>query len=744
MSNDTMSDHQIAFADASAVAETHAAGAPVSASPRPESRRSTAGFRVLGNLSIGKRLLIGCASLMLVLVTAVLVTVWQVGRTADLSHRVVELRVPTASASAGLVNDINASLASLRGWMLTANPAFKIERAAIWADIDRKVEEMNRLSKSWTVPANVRKWAAFKSVLAQFRAAQAKVEAIAHTADEKPATKILITQAAPQAAIMVRSITAMIDIEGTLDATAQRKALLGMMADVRGTTGLALANIRAFLLTGDAKFKKNFDVLWAKNQRRFGDLGRQAHLLNPKQAAAFKRYSEARKIFAPLPPRMFKVRASKQWNMANYLLVKEAAPRAGKLLSTLAGTKNADGSRSGGMVANQKRLLDMDAAAASATIDRLTIIEWILMAVGVALSILVVFLLSRAIVTPIVSMTAAMGRLAQGDTGVDVPALGRGDEIGRMAQSVQIFKENGIEKERLEAEAAKANEAQQARTKRVSELCTKFDAEANQMLEATSAASTQMRASAESMTTTAKLASEQTMSAAAASEQASVNVQTVASAADEMSKTVEEISRQVSKSTEIANRAVVQATTTNESVEGLAIAAQKVGDVVNLISDIAEKTNLLALNATIEAARAGDAGKGFAVVASEVKSLAEQTAKATEEISAQIGGIQNETGEAVESIKGIGATIEEISEIATSIASAVEQQSAATNEIARNCNEAAKGTEDVSANIGQATQASAQTGEAAGEVLEASGELSTQSERLKGQVQSFLHEVKAA
>ena len=274
------------------------AASPEAAAASPsEGRRPFAGLKLFGNLSIGKRLLIGCASLMLVLVAAVLVTVWQVGRTADLSHRVVELRVPTASASAGLVNDINASLASLRGWMLTANPAFKTERAAIWADIDRKVKEMNRLSKSWTVPANVRKWAAFKSVLAQFRAAQAKVEAIAHTADEKPATKILVTQAAPQAAIMVRSITAMIDIEGTLDAAPQRKALLGMMADVRGTTGLALANIRAFLLTGDAKFKKNFDVLWAKNQRRFDDLGRQSHLLNAKQAAAFSRYSAARKIF---------------------------------------------------------------------------------------------------------------------------------------------------------------------------------------------------------------------------------------------------------------------------------------------------------------------------------------------------------------------------------------------------------------------------------------------------------------
>ena len=183
---------------------------------------------------------------------------------------------------------------------------------------------------------------------------------------------------------------------------------------------------------------------------------------------------------------------------------------------------------------------------------------------------------------------------------------------------------------------------------------------------------------------------------------------------------------------------------TDEQIQGLAEAASKIGEVVALITDIADQTNLLALNATIEAARAGDAGKGFAVVASEVKNLANQTAKATDEIGGQIGGIQAATRDAVTAIQGIGQTIGQINEIASAIAAAVEQQSAATGEIARNVEQAATGTQEVTTNIAGVNQAADETGSAASEILGASGELSDQADLLKGEVDKFLSEIRAA
>jgi methyl-accepting chemotaxis protein len=361
-----------------------------------------------------------------------------------------------------------------------------------------------------------------------------------------------------------------------------------------------------------------------------------------------------------------------------------------------------------------------------------------------ALALAVSFLVSRLISRPIVDMTSTLGRIADKDYSSVVPALGQTDEIGRMAQAVNVLKDRSIEADRLDEERRHASEAAEKRAARLAELTRGFETGIGGIVTAVSAGSTEMRSNAEALSATAERTSEQCSAVASASEQATGNAQTVSTAAEELTSSITEIGRQVSHSAQITAKAVDEANQTNATVKGLAEAAQKIGQVVNIISEIAGQTNLLALNATIEAARAGDAGKGFAVVASEVKSLANQTAKATEEISAQITGIQQVTGEAVSAIGRIGTTIGEINQIATTIASAVEEQGAATQEIARNVQEAATRTQEVSSNIGGVTQAASKTGDAAGVLLDAAGGLAKQSEDLRRQVDEFLAGVRAA
>ncbi len=369
------------------------------------------------------------------------------------------------------------------------------------------------------------------------------------------------------------------------------------------------------------------------------------------------------------------------------------------------------------------------------------------LALGIGILVLVTaagLFVSRGIVRPISAMTGAMGELAQGNKAIDIPARDRQDEIGDMAKAVEVFKENAIEAERLAADQAKENEAKAKRAQKVEDLSKAFDESVSGVLNSVASATVEMRSTAEGMSTTAEQTNDRTRVVATAADDASGNVRTVASAAEELSSSIAEITSQVSQSADVASRATNEAEKANETVSGLAGAAQKIGDVVSLIQDIAEQTNLLALNATIEAARAGESGKGFAVVANEVKSLANQTAKATEEISQQIGSMQTATNETVEVISKIQKIISEISQNATAIASAVEEQNAATLEISRNTQQVSANMQEVTSNVGGVTEATKETSESATHVLEASDELSQQSETLRGEVNSFLQNLRSA
>jgi len=351
----------------------------------------------------------------------------------------------------------------------------------------------------------------------------------------------------------------------------------------------------------------------------------------------------------------------------------------------------------------------------------------------------------RMAVRPITILANLMRQIADKRLDCAIPFTGRRDQIGQMARSVLVFRNDLTENERLrnEQDELKRRAATDQKAALL-HLADDFETKIGRLVSTLSSASTELETTAGSLTATANSGNEQAAGVASAAEEASTGLQTVASAAGELNASIAEIGHQVTQSSTMTMTAVEDARRTDAIVHALAEGADRIGAVIGLISDIADQTNLLALNATIEAARAGDAGKGFAVVASEVKSLANQTAKATEEISGHIVQIQTATKEAVEAIRGIATTIEKVSAIAGSIASAVEQQGAATSEIARNVQQTVQAAQEVSLGINGVSQAAGETGSAASRLLTVASAVSKQAGQLSDQVTSFLSGVRAA
>jgi len=365
---------------------------------------------------------------------------------------------------------------------------------------------------------------------------------------------------------------------------------------------------------------------------------------------------------------------------------------------------------------------------------------------GVLLLTMVVgWLVSHDITASLGRLKTAMEKLSHGSLSTDVPGTDRRDEVGRMAATVLVFRDNMAETERLrDAQEVAKRQAAATQKAALNGMADGFESRIGRLVGMLSSGSGALERTARSLTATATEGNRQAASVASAAEEASVGLHTVAAASEELTASIHEINRQVAQSATITGKAVEDAKRTDAIVHALAEGAEKIGAVVGLITSIAGQTNLLALNATIEAARAGDAGKGFAVVASEVKNLANQTGKATEEIGAQITQIQAATREAVGAIRSISSTIAEVSSIAAAIAAAVEQQGAATSEIARNVHQTAQAAQDVTAGITGVSQSAGETGSAAGLVLTSASDLSKQADELAGEARSFVAGVRAA
>ena len=394
--------------------------------------------------------------------------------------------------------------------------------------------------------------------------------------------------------------------------------------------------------------------------------------------------------------------------------------------------------------------------------------------IAVVAAAVMAWILSKAIAAPVGAMSRVMGRLASGDNTVDVPAVGRKDEIGEMAQAVLAFKDAAIEKLRLEAEAAehraaveaerllreeeKARDAEQdaiaigslaeglgklargdltyritaAFAPKAEQLKTDFNAAVSTLQNTMSVITgntTNMRSGAGEISQAADDLSRRTEQqaasleeTAAALDQITATVRKTAEGANHARTVVETARSDAEQSAVIVNRA----TAAMGEIEG---SSKQIGQIIGVIDEIAFQTNLLALNAGVEAARAGEAGRGFAVVASEVRALAQRSAEAAKEIKSLISASSAQVGQGVELVAQTGKALQRI-------ATQVAEINGAVSEIAASAQEQAVGLHQVNTAVNQMDQVTQQNAAMVEESTAASHALASEAvelARLMGQ-----------
>jgi len=282
-------------------------------------------------------------------VTLLIVSHFQLSKIGSDADRITALRAPTVKASASMNIALNASLAAIRGWMLIEDENFLLSRQDSWQSIRKNEAILRKLSQNWTNPLNVERLDKISDLLKQLEKEQLAIELLTHTKENVPSSQVLFDSAAPLAATLVHNITTLIDYSKTQQSSAERLAILAAIADFRGSFALSLADIRAFLLSAEPKFKDSFSLHWAMNEKSYERLTVLATHMTTFENELLQEIGILKERFGQLPDTMFAFREDDEWNRANYLLKTTASKTSQEIASTLKA-----------MVANQNTLLEKD------------------------------------------------------------------------------------------------------------------------------------------------------------------------------------------------------------------------------------------------------------------------------------------------------------------------------------------------------------------------------------------------
>ena len=630
-------------------------------------------------VSLGAKLTLAFGVIILLMVASSAVNYLLVNDSRDTYHRIADVRMRTVLAGKDVTRGIYQSLAALRGYLILGDdPAMAVkmrgQREEAWQGIDDALDRYHSLSQHWTEAVNHRRLEEVQALLVEFRQAQQSVEEMAHTEANIPAYRVLLAEAAPRASRMLDEITGIIDAEAHLAATPERKTLLKNLADTRGSLAVSLANIRAYLLSGDLAFVSAFEAKWRINEQRVALInGRLTTLMTAEQRRLWSDFVRIREEFAGLPQKMFSLRQADDWNLANAWLRTRAAPKAEQILARLRQLN-----------LSQEQLLQADLLHADENTSQQIGILVTSAIVCALLAAVLALLFSRQLLQRLELIVSRARAIAGGDISGQALTVKGSDELAELTHCINQM--TGSLQRLVDETAASITSASDG---------------VGQIHQANEEMAQGIGHQVQQMT------------------QIATAIEQLSTSSGEVSHTSSEAARSASEALQVAKDGgdMVNASLTHmediktafgrsaDAVNGLELQSRQITELLDVIKAIAEQTNLLALNAAIEAARAGEHGRGFSVVADEVRELAKRTAGATVEVESVIGRIRSETeqtvalieqgrsqvdkgvelsDQAIDALRGIIDCASNMAVKIELIATTAEQQSAVSGEIARN------------------------------------------------------------